>query len=142
METVVRGMSQSTPESKAMIGIFLAWACWSSGIAPCCPGRRCRAPGILAQGGLDHLDLLVDLGLGLGAFEGDLDVKVLGGLLGALLHRLPELVLEALGDQGDVGFRFGRLLRTRRVAAGMRGRGRACRQHQDMHSATEQSTSS
>jgi hypothetical protein len=63
--------------------------------------------GLLGQRGREHVDLLVDHGFGLGAFEGDLDLQVLGGLLGALLHGLPELVLEALGHERDVGLRRG-----------------------------------
>jgi hypothetical protein len=58
--------------------------------------------GVLVEGGLEQLDLLLDVALLLGAFEGDGDVELLGGLLGALLDGLPELVLEALGDEGDV----------------------------------------
>jgi hypothetical protein len=57
-----------------------------------------------------HLDLLVDLGFALRAFEGDVDVEVLGRLLRASLDRLPELVLEALRDHGDVGLGFRRFL--------------------------------
>jgi hypothetical protein len=52
---------------------------------------------------LEHLNLLVHHGLGFGAFKGDLYVVVCRGLFCAGFHRLPELVLEAFGDHGDVG---------------------------------------
>ena len=66
--------------------------------------ERSQADGgrVLGQGSLQHLDLLVDLRLGLGAFKGDVDVEVRSSLLGTELHSLPELVLEALGDDRDV----------------------------------------
>ena len=56
----------------------------------------------LVERRLQHLDLLVDIGLGVGSLERDLDVELLGGLLGAGLDGLPELVLEALRDERDV----------------------------------------
>jgi hypothetical protein len=63
---------------------------------------------LLGQRGLQHLELLVDLRLVLRPLEGDADVELLGRLLGAELHGLPELVLEALGDDRDVGLGPGR----------------------------------
>ena len=64
--------------------------------------ERCEADGlrVLGESRREHVDLLVDHGLAVRPFEGDAHVVVLGGLLGAGLHGLPELVLEALGDQG------------------------------------------
>jgi len=69
------------------------------------PGVECSEADrtrLLGECSRQHVDLLVDHGLGLRTLEGDLDVAFLGRLLGAKLHRLPELVLEALGDQRDV----------------------------------------
>ena len=65
-------------------------------------GRQADGRGLLVERGLEHLDLLVDHRLGLGAFEGDVDVEFLRGLLRTDLHGLPELVLEPLGNDGDV----------------------------------------
>ena len=80
-----------------MTGIFASLNFCSSGIGGL--AVECReADGrrVLVELGLEHLHLLVDLGLGLGPFEVDLDV-LLGCLsLGALLDGLPELVLETL----------------------------------------------
>ena len=74
---------------------------------------------VLGERRRQHVDLLVDHRFGLGPFEADADFVVLGCTLGAGLHRLPELVLEALGDQRDVGL----LLRRHGAAqtAGHRG---------------------
>ena len=58
--------------------------------------------GVLVERGLQHLDLLLDVSLGVGSLEGDLDVELLGGLLGAGLHGLPELVPESLRDERHV----------------------------------------
>ena len=44
------------------------------------------------------------------AFEGDVHVQILGRLFRAGLDGLPELVLEALGDDGDVRLGPGRWL--------------------------------
>ena len=63
-------------------------------------GQADRA-GVFVERGLQHLDLLVDLRLVLGSFERDRDVVLRRGLLGALPHGLPELVLEALRDHRD-----------------------------------------
>ncbi len=60
--------------------------------------------GFLVEGCLEHFDLLVDHGLGFGTFKSDVDVEFGGGFEGALLHCLPELVLETLRNHGDVGF--------------------------------------
>jgi hypothetical protein len=57
------------------------------------------------------------------AFEGDRDVEIGSGLLGPLLHGLPELVLEALGDDRNV--RLGR-----GIALSRRGFCRRHRRHQ------------
>ena len=51
------------------------------------------------------------------------DALLVGLLLGALLHGLPELVLEALGDDGDVG-----LLAASTAAGCVGGRAAAARQ--------------
>ena len=120
---VVTGMSLSTPESNAITGIFASLACCSSGTAAwLSSAAKPIAAGFLSSVGLEHLDLLVDLGLGLGPLEGDLDVDSLAASLGALLHGLPELVLEALRDDRDV--RLGRLPPAAADAAGRRGRRR------------------
>ena len=58
--------------------------------------------GLLRQGGGQHVHLLVDLGFGVRAFKGDFHTEFGGGLVGARLHGLPELVLEAFRDQRDV----------------------------------------
>ena len=61
------------------------------------------ADGLLGERGRDHVELAVDGAFAVRTFEGHGDVEVGGGLLGADLHGLPELVLEALRDQRDVG---------------------------------------
>ena len=58
--------------------------------------------GLLVERGLQELDLLLDVALLLRTLERDRDVELLTGLLGAVLHGLPELVPEALRDQRDV----------------------------------------
>src|SRR5699024_9896147 len=58
--------------------------------------------GVLGHLVLDHVDLLVDLGLGSGAVEVDLAAQLSGGSVSAGLDGLPELMLEALGHDGDV----------------------------------------
>src|SRR5207253_309937 len=83
-------------------------------------GGQTHRVGLLVQGGLEHLDLLVDLRLALGAFEGDLDVEVLGGIFRAELDGLPELMLEAFGNNRDVGGAAD--LGGGRASAGWRGR--------------------
>src|SRR5205085_4207749 len=64
--------------------------------------REAERGWLLVVRGLEHLELLVHLGLVLWTLEGHRDVVLRGGLLGALLHRLPELVLETLRDHRDV----------------------------------------
>ena len=101
---VVTGMSLSTPESKPIdrdIGVLGLLQQRDRGLAV--ERREADRGGLLVERGLEHLDLLVDLRLGLRALEGDLDVEIFGGLLRAQLDGLPELVLEALGDDRDVG---------------------------------------
>src|SRR5690606_36773990 len=44
----------------------------------------------------------LDVGLGVRPVEGHPGAEFLRGVLGSLVDRLPELVLEALGDDGDV----------------------------------------
>ncbi len=102
---VVSGMSLSTPESNAITGMSVAWHCSSSGRGGLAVQRReADRVRLLGQGVGEHRDLRLDLGLGGRALEGDASTSVLGGLLlGTLLDGLPELVLEALGDDGDVG---------------------------------------
>ena len=86
-----------------MTGMPASLACCSSGPAAwLSSAAKPIAVGALVERRLQHLDLLVDVGLGVGALEGDLDVELLGRLLGAGLHGLPELVLEALRDERDV----------------------------------------
>src|SRR5699024_7221697 len=50
-----------------------------------------------------HGDLVFDVALGGRALEGHLRAHLLGLFLGTVLDRLPELVLEAFGHDGDVG---------------------------------------
>ena len=57
---------------------------------------------LLVEGGLQHRELLVDLGLGGGALVGDRDALGRGLVGRTLLDGLPELVLLALRDDGDV----------------------------------------
>ncbi|MEZ4619637.1 MAG: hypothetical protein R2867_29595 [Caldilineaceae bacterium] len=57
---------------------------------------------IFVQCRLQHFNLLVDHRFGLRPFEGDVNIKFCGGLLGAGFHCLPELVLKAFGDDRDV----------------------------------------
>ena len=74
---------------------------WNRGLAV----ERGKADGLwmLGQIGGKHVDLLVDHRLGLRPFEADLDLLLLRLGLGPELHGLPELMLEALGDEGDIG---------------------------------------
>ena len=65
-------------------------------------GRR-----LLGEGRRDHVELAVDGALAVRTFERHGDVEVLGGLFRADLHGLPELMLEALRDQRDVGLVLG-----------------------------------
>ena len=57
---------------------------------------------LLGQRSRQHVDLLVDHRFGFRALEGDPDVVGFSRLFGAELHGLPELMLEALGDERDV----------------------------------------
>ena len=83
-----------------MTGIFSACAFFSSGIAALLSSAaKPSALRLLGERGREHVDLLVDHRLGFRALESDLDVELLRGLLGAELHRLPELMLEALRDR-------------------------------------------
>ena len=100
---VATGMSLSTPESKPTIGMPLDWASSKQrnrGLGV--QGGQADGVRVLGQGSLQHLDLLVDHGFRFRAFEGDLDAEVVGSLLGAGFDGLPELMLEALGDDGNV----------------------------------------
>ena len=56
---------------------------------------------VLGERGREHVDLPIDHRLVVGPLERHLDAELLGRLIGAALDRLPELVLEALGDQRD-----------------------------------------
>src|SRR5439155_24329915 len=67
---------------------------------------------LLVDRRLQHLHLLVDLGLVLGTLERDAHVVLDRGLLRALLHGLPELVLEALRDHRDERLGRGRAAAT------------------------------
>ena len=82
--------------------------------------RKADRRGLLLDRVGEHRDLLLDVLLGRRALEGDAGTLGLGLLLGALLDRLPELVLEALGDDRDV-----RLLAASTTAAAGAGRGAA-----------------
>ena len=67
------------------------------------PARRSRArPGFFSIALVSIVTCCLDVLLGRRALEGDPRALGLGLLLGALLDRLPELVLEALGDDRDV----------------------------------------
>src|SRR5207247_707947 len=80
---------------------------------------------LLVDRGLQHLDLLVDLRFVLRSLERDGHVVLRRGLLGALSHGLPELVLEALRDHRDeeLGCCAGTAARTGAgTAAGRAGR--------------------
>src|SRR4029079_7097198 len=96
----------------------------------CLAVERREADGgrVLVQLGLEHLQLLVDLRLVLRALEVDLHAELGGLALGAFLDGLPELVLEALRDDRDVGARdtaTASRARGRTAAAGCgRGSGR------------------
>src|SRR6185312_8970087 len=78
------------------------------------------------------VDLDLHVGLGRWALEGDLHAELVGLRFGARLDRLPELVLKALGDDGDqrlgvLGHGTGRNLgggRRRGTLARSAGRGR------------------
>src|SRR6266851_657072 len=78
---------------------------------------------LFVEGGLQHFDLFVDHRFAFGAFKRDLDVQVLGGVLRTEFDGLPELMLEAFGDDRDVG--VGRDLPGRR--RGRRGGRCGCR---------------
>jgi hypothetical protein len=82
-----------------------SFACWSSGAAALLSSAaKPMASGFFGQCVGEHGDLRLHLGLGGRAFEGDPHAVLLGLGLGARLDRLPELVLEALADDGDVRF--------------------------------------
>ena len=79
------------------------WPAAAAGRRPGCRARRSRsAPGFLSSAVCSISICCSTLPSSCGALEGDLDVELLAGLLGARLHGLPELVLEALGDERDV----------------------------------------
>src|SRR5947208_3310040 len=63
--------------------------------------RKAQRRWLLVEHGLQHFELLVDLRLVLRSLEIDSDVELRRGLLGSLLHGLPELVLKALRDERD-----------------------------------------
>src|SRR6266540_239961 len=90
--------------------------------------RETNGSWVLVQGGLEHFHLLVDHGFGLRAFEGDVDIQIGSGLFRAFLHRLPELVMEALGNHGNVRLPGGLLGRSR--GGGFRG---AAYKHRNYH---------
>src|SRR5439155_10030852 len=87
--------------------------------------REAERVRLLVDRGLQHLDLLVDLRFVLRSLERDGHVVLRRGLLGALSHGLPELVLEALRDHRDeeLGCCAGTAARTGAgTAAGRAGR--------------------
>ena len=59
---------------------------------------------LLGERGREHVDLLVDHGLGFRSLEGNPDVVLLRRLFRAGFDGLPELVLEAFRDERNVGF--------------------------------------
>jgi hypothetical protein len=73
------------------------------GGGPAVERREADGVGLAGQGVGQHLDLDLDVGLGGRALEGDGRALLLGRLLGTGLDGLPELVLEALGHDGDHG---------------------------------------
>ena len=121
---VVMGMSLSTPESNAMTGMPLSLALLEQRVGRLAVERR-EAEGVrvLVELGLQHVDLLGDLGLAGRADEVHLGVEGRALILGALLDGLPELVLEALRDDRDV--RLG-VVRERHRLGGGRCGARVC----------------
>lgn len=71
---------------------------------------------VAVERGLQELHLLLHLRLVVGPLEGDGPSQLGGRFLSALVHRLPELVLVPLGDDGDLPV-------ATRGAVGARGRG-------------------
>src|SRR5215207_1446089 len=72
---------------------------------------------VLGQSRREHVDLLVDHGLAIRPLEGYTHVVVSGGLFGACLHGLPELVLKSLRDERDVDvLGYGRTAETKERA--------------------------
>jgi hypothetical protein len=71
------------------------------------------AAGFFVQGGLEHLNLLINHGLRFWAFKGDIDIVFGSGLLRTRFYSLPELMLEAFRNDRDVWrARIGRIVRT------------------------------
>ena len=64
--------------------------------------READGRGVLRHVVDQHLHLGLDVGFRRGPFEGDLNAVLCRRCLGSLLDRLPELVLEALGNDGNV----------------------------------------
>ena len=123
---VVSGMSLSTPESKAMTGMPASFACCSSGPAAwLSSAAKPTASGLLSRAVCSIWICWSTSASVSGALEGDLDVELLGRLLGARLHGLPELVLEALRDERDV-----RRRRRLRGVGGTAAVARAAREHE------------
>ena len=76
----------------------------AAGSPPCCPAPRSRcAFGFLASAAESMSICLSTIASVSGPSKVTLTLKSLRGLLGARLHGLPELVLEALRDERDVG---------------------------------------
>jgi len=103
---VATGMSESTPESKPTTGILAACAFCSKRNG--CLGVECgEADGgrlLLASSACSISICLSTWDFVLRTFEIDLDLVILGSLLEPILTACQKLVLEALGDDGDVRF--------------------------------------
>ncbi len=76
-------MSLSTPESKPTTGISSGFGLFQQGLEGLgVNSREADGGGFLVESGLEHFNLLVDHGFGLGTFEGDVNIQVLGSLFG------------------------------------------------------------
>ena len=99
----------------------------AAGSPPGCRAPRSRWPAASCASAAESMSIcLSTIASVSGPSKRDLDVEVLGGLLGAGLHRLPELVLEALGDQRDVGLLRQRRPRSAEQCGTRPGRGSVC----------------
>ncbi len=86
-----------------MTGMLASFACCSSGMVAWLSMRGDGDCGRLFESAVEIMsNWRVDRRLAVRALEGHSDLEVLGGLLGADLHGLPELVLEALRNQRDI----------------------------------------
>ncbi len=120
---VVTGMSLSTPESKPITGILAALAFSSSGMKALeSTAARQMAAGFLSSAVWNISTCLSTMASVSGPSKVMSTFRSLAAFCAPSLHGLPELVLEALGNDGDV--RLGASWRGGLLGSGGRGGGR------------------